>query len=118
MERESGVGGGGGVGVIGERAGVGEEEEERCPTGAGGRGGRVLVPSSMKGELHLILRTACEVDFGTLCAYFLDIRMTASNVFFFFLVWPRPKTAMGIILCNCLVGALPYSRGLPIRRSE
>ena len=30
------------------------------------------------------------------------------NELIYFLVWPLPETAMGL-LCNCLVGALPYT---------
>ena len=30
------------------------------------------------------------------------------NAYIYFLVWPLPETAMGL-LCNCLVGALPYT---------
>ena len=44
--------------------------------------------------------------------------MTASIKLNYFLVWPLPKTAMGI-QCNCLVGALPYThcviRSSPLR---
>ena len=34
--------------------------------------------------------------------------MTASNELNCFPIWPLPETAMGLLLCNCLVGALPH----------
>ena len=58
--------------------------------------------SRMKGELH-----PAKKHFRILCVLSC-IWMTASNEFIYFLVWPLPETAIGI-LCNCLVGALPYT---------
>ena len=39
--------------------------------------------------------------------------MTASNEAVYFPVWPLPETAMGL-MCNCLVGAVPYTLHDPI----
>ena len=47
----------------------------------------------------ILLRTAGEVDF---------LAYGASDKIICFLVWPLPETATGI-LCNCLVGAFPYT---------
>ena len=44
---------------------------------------------------------------------FLHMDMTSSNYYYYFflLVWPRPETTIGI-LCNCLVGVVPYTHNV------
>ena len=50
----------------------------------------------MKRELHPLLK-------------WISSHMDDSvNEVIFFLVWPLPETAMGL-LCSCLVAALPYT---------
>ena len=65
------------------------------------------------------LKPACEADF---LGYMDD---KASNELIFFLVWPLPETAMGMLLRNRLVGALGalpckhyVVRFIPLVRSE
>ena len=58
--------------------------------------------SRMKGELH---PTKSRLFGGFPCKW-----MTASGELICYLVWSLPETAMGL-LCNCLVGALPYIPG-------
>ena len=67
----------------------------------------------------ILLKPACEADF---LGYMDD---KASNELIFFLVWPLPETAMGMLLRNRLVGALGalpckhyVVRFIPLVRSE
>ena len=66
----------------------------------------------------MILRITCEADFRALCV--LSCLSNENSFFSFFLVWPRPETAMGI-LRNCLVSALPYAHyviSFPLRGAQ
>ena len=52
-------------------------------------------------------RTVRETDFGTLCLLSC-LWMTAPTRYTLILVWPLQRQQWAL-LCNCLVGALPYS---------
>ena len=64
--------------------------------------------SRMNGELHpTIRRTVHETNFRTSVRVFLHMDDSFELIFLFSSV-TESETAMGI-LCNCLVGALPYA---------
>ena len=71
--------------------------------------------SRMKGELHPSKNRSSDGlrHLMPTCSW-----MTAPMSYFVFFGAATPETAMGILLCNCLVGALPYShyvmRSLPL----
>ena len=66
--------------------------------------------SRMKGELHPAKNPLLDVWNSAPCACFffrIDDKPGMKS-YFFFLVWSLSETTVGT-LCNCLVGALPYT---------
>ena len=79
---------------------VGTEHVGFPPTKQTLLGPRRCLTSCMRGERHPTKNRLCA---GHSCMW-----MTVSNRLTCFSVWPLPQTAMST-LCDCLVGALPYS---------
>ena len=66
-----------------------------------------------------MLRTACEADFGALCALSC-IRMTASRDLIFFILWPISETTFGKRLypANCDLHSPDHRIGSPQKKQK